>query len=158
MTLDLSKLRQRLEARKPRVEVPRRGARRPPPEPVVKRQEEQRALYEAAERRRKAKLVRAANTHPEVARYLSVLSRELPETSVVEPGLVDLDLDHAITGLRLHLLSPDVRVLVLGETMQWLKNVHKLRTRDPDITPYARLFDPHFVDSLSEARNALCLH
>ncbi len=163
MTLDLSKLRARLQSRARTTTYPAKGpqkgrGRRPPPEPVVRRQEEQRALYEAAEARRRARTTRAANQYPAFAKYLSVLSRELVETRVVEPGLVDLDLAHVIHGLRVHELPHDARVLALGEAHQWIKAVHKSCTRSPDITPYKRLFDPAFVDSLSEARTALNLY
>lgn len=162
MALDLSKLRARVHARtayRPKARGAKRGASRsPPPDPVVKKQEAQRALFEAAEARRKARIVKWTNTHPEVARYLRVLNDELTEARVETPGLVDVDLHYVIRTLKLHRLDHDVRVGLLTETQQWIKAVHKRRTRSVDITPYDHLFDPEFVDSLSEARTALKLH
>lgn len=162
MSLDTSKLRARLEARGYRNSEAKakqkKAGTKSPPDPLIKRQEEQRALFEAAEARRKAKLVKWVNEYPSFARYVSVLARELPETRLHEPGVVDLDLEHLITGLNLHTLPQDVRFGALIETQKWIQAVHKRWTRSVDITPYEHLFSHRFVDSLSEARNALKLH
>lgn len=128
------------------------------PEAVIKRQEETSALLEAAKAARNRRKAVALNTHPEFAKLMALLSRELTETRVVEPGLVDLDLTHVIQGLKVHKLPHPVRFLALEEAMSFIKEVHKRRTRSADITPYKRLFSASFVDSLSEARNALLLH
>jgi hypothetical protein len=159
-SLDLSKLRARLEARKPKSAAPkaRKGGRKPPPEPVVRRQEEQRALLEAAQARHRAKLAEATNTYPPLAKYLKTLNLELGNTTIITPGLVDLDLEHLVCGLGLHELPHDVRFLALVESMEWIKQVHKRWSRSTDITPYEHLFDARFVDSLSEVRGALRLH
>lgn len=161
MALDLSKLQARVRARtayQPRTAYKRGASRSPPPDPVIKRQEVQRALFEAAEARRKAKMVKWTNKYPEVARYLRVLNDELTEARVETPGLVDVDLHYVIRTLKLHRLDQDVRMGLLAETHQWIKAVHKRRTRSTDITPYDHLFDAEFVDSLGEARSALKLH
>ena len=159
MSLDLSRMRARIEARKPKGETHHRGnAKRALPEPVIKRQEEAKALADAASVARQRRLTKALAEHPPLAKFVSVLARELPETCVLEPGLVDLDLEHVIRGLGVHELPHTVRFLALEETLGFIKLVHRRSTRSSDITPYNRLFSPTFVDSLAEARTALLLH
>lgn len=128
------------------------------PEAVIKRQEETSALLEAAKAARERRKAKAVNTHPEFAKLMAILSRELTETRVVEPGLVDLDFEHVIRGLKVHKLPHPVRFLALEEAMSFIKAVHKRHLKTTDITPYKHLFTASFVDSLAEARNALQLH
>lgn len=128
------------------------------PEAVIKRQEETSALQAAAKEARNRRKAVAVNQHHEFAKLMSLLSRELSETRVVEPGLVDLDLDHAIRGLNVHKLPQPTRFMALEEVREFVKAVHKRQLNSIDITPYKRLFSPKFVDSLAEARTALELH
>ena len=158
MSLDTTQLRARLSARGYRQswadKAKKSRGKKPVADPVMKRQEEQRILFEAAEARRKARLARWVNEYGNAARYVRVLAAEEPETYLVEPGLVDLDLEHLIRGLKLHELPKAVRMGLLLHTLHWIKEVHRRRTRSIDITPYKRLFSAKFVSSLDEARSA----
>lgn len=156
------RLRERLAARlasqRPRQGAQKGAGRAPVPDAVIKRQEEATALQTLAKAARDRRMAKALNAHPEFARFVALLNREVSETQVVEPGLVDLDFDHVVRGLGVHKLPVPVRFLALEESHAFIKAVHKSRTRSADITPYRRLFSASFVDSLSEARGALDLH
>lgn len=154
MTLNLDRLRQRIRERQA---APQNPTKPKLPDLLIKAQEEKAELLSAYKKRRAAKIERARASSRPFNKFLSILARELPYTSLIEPGVVDLDLDALITTLKLADLPSDVRFLALEEAHEFIRAVHKAETRSPVTANFDHLFDPDFVDSLAECRSALKL-
>lgn len=155
--VDLQAIKARLAARAGRSWSNGPKKAKAPPQPVVKKQEERKELLLASQRLHRRRVVEAAEKHRNFARLMDILDDETETTELVEPGVVDVDLEHLLKRLKIHQLPFETRVLALTEVHQFIRDVHKRRAKTRDITPYAHLFDAGFVDSLDEARLALGL-
>jgi hypothetical protein len=154
--LNLDRLRKRIAERRQQAETQAPGKRTHVA--LIKQQEEKREALSAYVAAQKAKREKAKREYPGFKRYFEVLNREFASTKIIEPGLIDLDLDHIITGLKLDILPHEVRFLALETAHDFIAQVHRRKYKSKDITPYKHLFDEGFVSSLDEARSALRLH